>query len=170
MINNRNLADAAFGTHITPLMAAVLATKGNVVEMGMGDYSTPLLHEIIKHQRCLNSKRKLFSFESDAKWLDNFTDLRNDWHTLESVADWNKLVLPKQISVLFIDHAPANRRIIDIEKYKDIAQIIVVHDTDKPNYYGYEPTLSEFKSCFVYERYRKSTTIVSNFINVSKIL
>ncbi len=55
MIEKRQLSGAGYGTHITPLIAAVLETKGNVIEMGMGDYSTPLLHELIKYKRLQGS-------------------------------------------------------------------------------------------------------------------
>jgi len=176
MIKNRILAGAGYGTHITPLVAAVLATKGHVIEMGMGDYSTPLLHEIIGYQR-LNAEliprdpRRLFSFESDKQWLNNFIDLNCQWHTIQFVSSWDLVRIPsKHVSVIFIDHAPAERRKVDIKRCADSAEILVVHDTEKVNYYGYEPLLSSFRYRFDYERYQKKTTLLSNFMDVTKIL
>ncbi len=175
MIKNRVLASAGYGTHITPLVAAILhtSTEGNILELGLGDYSTPLLHEIVKYQRnSLGIDRHLFSYENNAAWLNNFIDLKQDWHQIHEIENWDEITYDPDhpLSVVFIDHAPAERRIIDIEKYKDIAKIIVVHDTDKPIYYGYTPVFDKFKYQFKYERYRKSTTLLSNFIDVTKIL
>ncbi|MBC8486284.1 MAG: hypothetical protein H8D45_09630 [Bacteroidetes bacterium] len=169
MIKNRQIAGAGYGTHITPLIASVLATRGDVMEMGMGDYSTPLLHEIIKHQRETGLYRNLISFENDAVWYKNFIDLQTDWHIVKHIKDWSDIAI-NNISVLFIDHAPASRRIVDIFKFKDAAEIIVVHDTEKSKYYGYNTVFSKFQYRFDYERYSKKTTLVSNFINVTKIL
>jgi len=171
MIENRKLASSGFGTHITPLLAAVMATKGDVVEFGMGDFSTPLLHEIIKSQRKDGSDRKLISFETDKLWLSNFKDLTSRWHSIINVDDWNKVSLNHfNLSVLFIDHAPAQRRRLDILKYADSAKIIVVHDTDKMKYYDYQTAFETFQYVFTYKRYSKSTTLLSKFIDVTKIM
>lgn len=169
MIKERQIGAGAFGTHITPLMAAVLKTTGPVVEFGMGDYSTPLLHELIRYQRGLSKMREIHSYESDHNWLENFIDLRSSFHFIEFVFDWDEIDIPDR-SVLFIDHAPADRRVIDIHKFRNKAAIIVVHDTEKSKYYGYEPVLSSFKYRFDYERYSKKTTILSNFIDITNIL
>lgn len=173
MIKNRSLAGAGYGTHITPLIAAVLATTGNILEMGMGDYSTPLLHEIIKYQRnIIGIDRHIFSMETNKEWLSNFIDLEHDWHNIAFVENWDGIEMDDNfpVSVVFIDHAPAARRVVDINIFRDQSEIIVVHDTEKVNYYGYEPTLSSFKYRKDYERYSKRTTLLSNFIDVTKIL
>jgi len=169
MIKNRKLSDAPYGTHITPLIAAVLETEGDVIELGMGDYSTPLLHEIVKYQRSVGINRNLFSYENHREWLNNFIDLENAYHHITFVNKWENISLIK-CSVVFIDHAPAERRIIDIERWRHHADIIVVHDTDKLKYYGYEPILSSFKYRNTYERYAKSTTIVSDRININNVI
>ena len=165
------MAGAGYGTHITPLIAAVLATKGNVYEFGMGDYSTPLLHELIRYQRLNGSKRLLISYESEPDWFENFTDLEQNWHLLALKKSWDD-IYPDGLkcAVVFIDHAPAEQRVKDILKFKDVTEIFVVHDTDKMNYYGYEAAFAQFKYRFTYERYRKSTTLLSNTIDVTKLL
>lgn len=170
MIKERNIGAGAFGTHITPLMAAVLSTQKDVVELGMGDYSTPLLHELVKYLRTTGGNRKIHSYETDPNWLLNFEDLRTDWHGINFVADWDEIKIPKIFSVLLVDHAPAQRRVVDIHKFANAANIIVVHDTEKANYYGYEPVFSQFKYRKDYERYSKKTTLLSNIMNVSNII
>lgn len=174
MVENRNIGTGGYGTHLTPLIAVVLATFGNVIELGMGDYSTPVLHEIIKFQNTLlnRHKRKLISYESNKEWLNNFVDLMTDYHQIKLVENWDSVKITENTScsVLFVDHAPANRRIIEIERFKDFCDIIVVHDTEKTRFYGYEPLLSKFNSRLDYKRYAKRTTLVSNFFDLNKIL
>ena len=140
-----------------------MSTKGDVIELGTGDYSTPVLHEILK-----NTGRKIFSFDSDLGWLDFFTDLRTENHSIELIKNWDNLQI-KKCGVVFVDHAPALRRIIEIERFRDFADIIVVHDTEKVKYYNYEPVLSSFKYRCDYERYIKKTTLLSDKIDVTKI-
>lgn len=170
MINNRTIASAAYGTHLAPLIAAVLATNGDIVEFGMGDFSTPVLHEIIRYQNRIGIHcRNLISYEENEDWIKNFEDLRCDFHTLQLVENWNMVEIDLP-SVIFIDHAPASRRIIDIEKYADSAEIIVVHDTDKKTYYNYDKVFPKFRYQTTYMRYKKSTTLLSNIIDITKLI
>ena len=149
-----------YGTHIHPLTVAVLRTSGAVVELGMGDYSTPVLHEICKLQG-----RLMLSYEKDLTWLENFIDLESDSHKIRHNETWDEY--PIDCGVVFVDQSPAEYRQKSIEKYRNFAKIIVVHDTEKKNFYGYD--FSGFKYKYEYKRYRKETTLLSNHIDVSEL-
>jgi len=168
MIKNRQLASAGYGTHIAPLTAAALSTKGTIIEMGAGDYSTPLLHEIAKAQN-----RPLITYETDKQWLINFIDLEvfktKVSHFIEPVANWDQVEV-RPCGLLFIDHAPAERRIIDIERFMRAAQVIVVHDSEKRSYYKYDQVFKYFKYKNEYQRYSKKTMLLSNYIDVTKLI
>ena len=56
-------SDAKYGTHMAALITAVANTTGAVLEMGCGDFSTPLLHAI-----CSAEKRFLLSAEDNKQW------------------------------------------------------------------------------------------------------
>lgn len=156
--------NGAYGTHIHPLVKAVLATTGCVVELGTGDFSTPILHEL-----CRLQDRLLTSFDNNAQWSSNFDDLLSDTHQMYFVENWDAVDV-FDCSVVLIDHAPANRRIVDIERYANAAEILVVHDTDKMGYYGYGPVFNTFEYKSTYKRFMKSTTLLSNRLDVEKIL
>ena len=173
MIKNRVIGSGQYGTHLVPLIAAVMATDGIVIEFGVGDFSTPVLHEIFgwdynwEDSEFIN--RKLISYESDEKWLNNFIDLKSDRHEFILIDNWDSIeVLP--CSVLLVDHAPSERRIVDIDRFKDHAEILVVHDTDKMKYYGYDKVFGDFKYKKTYDRYSKSTTLLSNFTDITKLI
>jgi hypothetical protein len=172
---SRLLKDAQYGTHMAPLVTAVINTKGPVFEMGCSDYSTPILHAI-----CTAQNRQLLSTDTSKEWLKYFMDMENDTHKLIYVPvyddDWNLNPKPEKWdeignqlwSVVFIDHRPGERRKVDIKRFKDNAEIIVVHDTEHEGY-EYEEILSTFRYRYDYKRYTVYTTIVSNYIDVSKL-
>ena len=163
MIKDRKAPSGAYGTHVHPLLVATLNSSGTIIEFGTGDFSTPIFHEISKFQN-----RKLISYDDSPEWHKNFTDMRSDMHEFKLVENWSDIPVQK-CGLVLIDHAPAERRVVDLDRFKDHAQILVVHDTDKMKYYGYAPYFKKFKYIYKYERYSKSTTLVSNFIDVSKL-
>jgi hypothetical protein len=171
---NRTLADAAYGTHMAPLVTAVMNTTGPVFEMGCGDYSTPILHAI-----CSVQNRQLLSTDTSKNWLDLFQDMKSEMHEFIYVPvyddDWLKNPKPEKWDsignqtwgVVFIDHRPGERRKVDIARFANSADVIVVHDTETLSY-GYEPILNTFKYRYDYVRYTTRTTLVSNSIDVNQ--
>ncbi len=172
---SRKLGNPDYGTHMAPLINAVMNTTGDVFEMGCGDYSTPLLHYILTKQ-----KRFLLSADTDLKWINNFKYLENDFHTFKYVRvyddDWSVNPKPhkwddignKNWSVVFIDHRPGERRKDDILRFMNKAEIIVIHDTEYHGY-GYEPCIALFKFKYVHKIYNVFTTLVSNTIDVAAL-
>jgi hypothetical protein len=169
----RRKLDSNYGTHMTSLITVASNTTGPILEMGAGDYSTPLLHAV-----CSKDKRYLLSTDTDQGWLSLFTDLENDWHKFQYVNvyedDWS--INPKphlwdaiggdtHWAMVFIDHRPGERRIVDVERLRNNTDIFVIHDTETEGY-GYEPVLSSFKYKYVDTRYATQTTVVSDTINV----
>ena len=158
---------------MAPLVAAVMNTSGPVFEMGCGDHSTPILHAI-----CSVQNRQLLSADTSKKWLDLFQDMKSEIHQFIYVPvyddDWSTNPKPEKWDsignqtwgVVFIDHRPGERRKIDIGRFADLADVIVVHDTETASY-GYEPILKTFKYRYDYLRYTVRTTLVSNTLDVS---
>ena len=173
MIRNRYLQDTQYATHLPVLISAVMHTNGTgtVIELGAGDFSTPILHEICKTQN-----RLLYTFENNEKWLNNFSDLQTKRHRLLLVSKWDTLfdyfIDDPEISVCFIDHSPAKRRPLDIQKLRNKVDIFVVHDTEpaREGTYKIAKTLASFKYRNDYVRYVKRTTLLSDKIDVRKFL
>lgn len=129
------------------LYKALEATEGEVIEMGTGHGSTPLLHEY-----CQKAKRILHSYETEKDWISKFEGTANEYHTFTLLdrGAWdacsNQHPSP---SVVFIDHAPGERRKEDIIKFKDTAEIIVIHDTEPHGAGDYQVRqhFGKFKYC-----------------------
>lgn len=154
-----------YGTHMAPLLTAVAATSGDVLELGCGDYSTPLLHAV-----CAAHKRLLLSVEDNQAWLNNFMYLERPWHqffVIKNGNEWRTVGQEKKWSVVFIDQVDVAARAECITLFKDKAEIIVVHDSENKGWFG--TAFDSFKYRYDYTVYLPHTTLVSNTIDVAQI-
>jgi hypothetical protein len=137
-----------YGTHFQALAAAITISSGDVLELGCGHYSTPLLHELCRY-------RKLISYETDPEWLKPFLYLSCSWHTFVSQIPLDKW------SVVFVDNAPAERRIPDILSLRERTRLFVVHDTES-SVYDYNKISPKFQYRLDFTTYIPWTTIFSD--------
>ena len=125
-----------YATHAPLLAWAVTRTSGPVLELGAGWYSTPLLHELVARQG-----RLLITCESEADWLKRFAAWHANDHAHVHVPDWDWDALPESVraavleqdyGLVLIDHAPADQRIVDAERFWPRCQVMVMHDVQAP--------------------------------------
>ena len=149
----------AWSTHIPMVATIFLKSEGPVLEMGCGYYSTYMLHEL-----CKLENRNLVSLDEKKEWLEKFMFFSNDNHQLHHVLDWAscELIDKTKWGMVLVDHAPGERRKVDIDRLKNNAEYLIVHDSQEPGY-KYEPVLSAFKYRFDYKLVSTWTTVVSNF-------
>jgi len=153
-----------------PLLYLALQTtkKGVVIEMGTGHGSTKLLHDY-----CEAKGRYLYSYDEKEEWGSKFYYLANDTHKVEVLTDWDNVVYSHKdgdVSVVFIDHAPGERRKEDIMNFKDIDGILVCHDTEPAADYGYQMRqhFKEFKYVVEVQTSGAWATALSNTIDITK--
>ena len=150
-VNNNDLC------HRILLIEALQLTAGKVIEFGSGHGSTPYLRKY-----CVESDREFQSFDNNKEWADA------TGATMVPDANWSGLQLTN-IDVLFVDHAPGEDRQVQIEKYKDSAKIIVIHDTEPPADHGYNTRrlYPAFKYWVEVRTNGAWATMVSNHIDLS---
>jgi hypothetical protein len=147
-----------YATHLPVLMTMLSKTTGPVIELGCGWYSTPLMHYV-----CKQTNRELWSLETDAAWINQFTKYNTGNHKVELISDWNNHdFLSKYWSLVFVDHAPALQRKVTMRQMMDNADFFVVHDTEADHVYQYSEVFKDFKYRFDYMEFRPWTSIVSN--------
>jgi hypothetical protein len=122
-------------SHRPLLLLALEETRTSgqaVLEMGMGDGSTPYLHRY-----CAKEKRVLFSVDNNKDWVAKYKCLEEAYgmHRVVHDPNWN-ITHDGNYSVVLIDHAPEERRHVDVERLAHRAQILVLHDTE-PESPGY---------------------------------
>ena len=131
----------------------------------MGEGSTELLSMAAKDQ-----ERRFISYENNPEWYAKLVHLHSPYNNLKFVTDWDKARVVS-CSILFVDHAPAERRKVEIERFRGHAEVIVVHDTEDAAEYVYR--LKEILSSFKYRHDLQQpnmprTTIVSDTVDVSR--
>jgi len=160
------------GTHF-PILAKVIAnTRGYVCEMGCGDYSTPMLHEL-----CHAQKRHIYTMDGDLVWLEKYrSKLKRDWHdfiyvplsdsfkresvpTEEDWESWKRCIPKRLMGVVFIDFRPCQYRNRMIHHMLSCSEYLVVHDTQEPTYCWEYP---EHASKFIYDFHDTQTTVLSD--------
>jgi len=147
-----------YATHLPALAACAARCAGPVLELGVGWYSTPLLHA-----HCGSRGLDLFSVESAAAWLNQFLHMAAPWHEFlqARMPDEAADLASRLWGLVVVDNAK-QARVPWIERVADTAGLIVVHDTELPGAYGYEPCLSEFAHRVDYKRLKPWTSVVSN--------
>ena len=156
--------DPNWGSHLPVLIKIIGMTKGDVLEMGMGLYSTPFLH-----WACFPD-RKLVSYENDLNCFNMNKQYNRDHHQALYVGNWDKADIDKFWDVIFIDHAPSSRRIIDIKRIANMANYIIIHDTQRNyKFCNYKEIWPLFKYRYDYTKAIPWTSVVSNFIDLSKL-
>lgn len=110
--------------HRILLWEALHLTDGKVIELGSGHGSTPFLRSF-----CESRQREFESYENNDVWAEMTGSTLVD--------NWDEVIVT-DCDVLFIDHAPGERRKIDIVKHAKSCKIMVIHDTEPAADHGYQ--------------------------------
>ena len=118
-----------YGSHRLVLAEVLKRTTKPILELGAGDFSTPLIHIETK-------SKKIVTIDDSKMWLSKFWRLETDWHKLMVLDEEETMEFYKKDNVkwglVFIDNSTWELRFAAIMKYKDIADYIILHDC---NYY-----------------------------------
>jgi len=155
-----------WATHL-PILAKVLAaSNGPVLELGIGIFSTPLLHSW-----CDAEKRFLDSYENDERWTHRHEHWMTPLHHITYVKNWDDVPIEKRHwGVVFVDHS-GHRREVDAIRAAQYADYVVLHDTNgryDPEYH-YSKAYPYFKYKYIFDKIYPHTTVVSNFYDVKNI-
>jgi hypothetical protein len=143
---------------MTMLIKVLQNSEGPVMELGGGPFSTPLLHWLCKMQG-----RKMVTYESDPQYYQLCRGFQSSYHKVRFVSEdnWDSIPL-ENWGVIFIDHHPDERRVIDLIKFKDHADYIIMHDTEKEEKYGLKKAYPLFKQIHVWDGCKPWTSVFSN--------
>jgi len=149
-----------FASHNTLLIKAILLSKGAICEVGAGLFSTPLLHAF-----CKAMNRPLVTYENSDVWFYFAKYFQSKTHRIRKIDNWDDMDFKRHWGLVFLDHAPAERRGIDMINFKNTADYIVMHDTNPTmeKTYGYSEAWQHFKYRYDWTAYKPYTSIVSNF-------
>jgi hypothetical protein len=112
-----------YATHLEALVYAALINNEDILELGCGHYSTPVLHSI-----CKNKNKKLHIIASNNDWLNQF----KNFGECELINNWKDYNFTGKYGMVFLDNEQLTKdRIMLIPKIMQITNVLVVHDADK---------------------------------------
>lgn len=156
-------------THLRLLVAACMRTKGDILELGIGWYSTPVLHEIAVAQ-----KRLLVTIDNNEEWLRQLKVLEHNCHEVLLTGYWGDAPLERshwgggKWDVVFLDQGQPIEREYAVRRLINDTNVFVMHDTEEGFAYGYNRTLPMFKYKWTDKSQRAWTTIASNTVAVTQ--
>lgn len=123
-------SESAFFTYQPVLYAAVMNSTGPILELGCGEGSTPLLHQLCKEQG-----RELITIDNNRKWYDKYRhEYSEKWHRFIFADNWLGVLTDDQLDlewgVVFVDQSPLEARLMSMKLFSDSAKYIVLHDCD----------------------------------------
>ena len=94
-----------------------------------GIWSTVQIHNALK-----NRGIRILTIDSNYKWLFEYIELTTELHDLRHIEDADMPAFYKhdgvEWGVVFIDNSTWRARKLAVQKYKDVADYIVLHDCD----------------------------------------
>lgn len=147
---------AMWCSFLPALTRALLKSTGPILEIGIGHFSTPFLHEWSRV-----TGREFMSVEANADWAARFAHCQSDLHAV-AIGSYSD-VLPQFSNepwgVVFIDGSPGGKARADqFRMFFPISDFVVVHDYHKENSEAIEPYLLNLKYA-VYDEYQPPTLL-----------
>lgn len=150
-------------THMGVLIKTLLISQGDVVELGVGPASTPLLHWL-----CKEMGRRITSYENNPDFFWYAKQFQSWLHQVVLVKNWDEVNPQPHRGIVFVDHSPSKRRATDIIRFKNSADYIVIHDTNAEK--DYLEIWPHFKYSYTWKACRPWVSVVSNFNDLSKLI
>ena len=111
-----------YATHLEALVETAMHSKGPILELGCGHYSTPVLASI-----CAAQERKFLVQASNEEWAAQFTEIAD-----VELVDWSNWTPPEgKWGMVFLDSEEAVRdRIKRLPALAKVADVVVMHDAN----------------------------------------
>ena len=120
---------SGWGTHQAVLLDTLGRTDKPVLELGCGLWSTVQVHDALK-----NRGIRILTIDANKEWLNKYIHLKTELHDLRCVSDSDMPAFyaldDVEWGLVFIDNSTWAARKLAIDKYKDVADYIVIHDCD----------------------------------------
>lgn len=142
-----------YATHLPELVRVALTAREHILELGCGDYSTPVLANVAHHIGV-----DFTAMTSSREWGAKFEDIAH-----VDYVDWETVEFP-QADVVFLDNEQTTRdRIKHLPALSKTARVVVLHDFANCERHEHWPALSAcFKNLSRYERYENTTGVLWN--------
>lgn len=161
------ISQELYWTHTYPLLQTLINVQGDILELGCGHYSTAIV-------AAFNRNRRVVSVDHDEDWLG---DIKKHYkHECvvagPSVKEWvegTEQFTKHKWGVVFVDHGHVPHRGEDLLRFKNCAEVILMHDShlDNPDdgYNSFE-AIQSFKYFKEHSLYWPQTAVMSETNNL----
>lgn len=124
-------------THQPYLIKGIENSRGDVLELGVGMFSTDLIHHILGH-----TERKIVSVDDNSDWINKFVHSNSEKHQFDlverSVDSWITAIdyySKSRWGVVFVDQGFGEEiwrpsRNYSVQKLIDCSDFVIAHDAD----------------------------------------
>lgn len=149
-------------SHLPILTRIIDASKGPMLELGTGYYSTPIFHAMAEMH-----KRHCYSYESSPEWYAKALKFQSAYHHIIFIEDW-ETIPSGSFGIVFVDQSPNKYRRFSLKKFANSADYLIAHDSEirRQSQFHLEKTLLTFKYRYDYKKIEPNVTVVSNFCNL----
>jgi hypothetical protein len=145
------MSEQCWASHLPALFSCLQATNGAVLEVGAGEWSTPLLRKY-----CEVADRRFATLEESQEWASKTGSV---YIPLSIMTEHLALCAKQQWSVVFLDHN-GHRRAADALLFVESAEYIVIHDYPAPEIFD-SLELGRWKHHVVDKRARPWTLVLT---------
>jgi len=165
------ISQELFWTHTYPLLQAILNVEGDILELGCGHYSTALTAAV-------SGSRRVVCVDTDKDWVGPLAkkykstpiEFKSISHHHEEYEEQIKPYTKQKWGIVFVDHNIITQRGPDLLRFKNQAEVLVMHDShlDNPNdgYCSFE-AIQSFKYYIEHKLYWPQTAVMSEINDLS---
>lgn len=154
-----------YGSHLPVLLQAILKTNGDILELGAGVFSTPMLHAFSVAQ-----KRNVVTYENFKRWYRWFSIYEGEYQKVHFIEKWDDAFLEKPWDVVLVDQTPDEDRIKTIARLAHFAKYIVVHDANEgrnaEKQYHYSKIYDLFQYRYHWRDAEPNVMVLSNSVDL----
>ena len=165
------ISQELYWTHTYPLLQTILNVEGDILELGCGHYSTSLTAAV-------SGSRRVVCVDTDKEWVESLAGkYKKTLLTFESISPYYEeyeeqveRYTQQKWGIVFVDHGLAEQRGPDLLRFKNQAEVILMHDShlDNPNdgYCSFE-AIQSFKYYIEHKLYWPQTAVMSETNDLS---
>lgn len=154
-----------YGTHLPCLIKAAEKTNGDMLELGMGVFSTPYLH-----YKAVLDNRQLYSYENFKEWAGFFLKYGYEHpnHHIAVIDKYANAPIEKPWDVVLIDQTPDSSRAEEVRRLANWAKYIVIHDSNghQDKIYHYSTIYPLFRYRTIWDKDGRHATVLSNLVDL----
>jgi hypothetical protein len=162
-----------YATHVPALGMGMMMTDGDVLELGTGLVSTPMLSAMIKF-----TNRRLVSLEQSERWWrgmsQQYQGERHDVVYCPGFERMEEIATSQRWGLVLVDHELPDQvsyehRVKMLGMLRSWAEVVVVHDTEDDRV-DWDGAMDDYRFRWTFRMVTPWTTMLSNSVDIVDVV